>query len=371
MKKVALGIAPLLVIAGLSSSLSRAAETIWSDDAVPSGAVELAGIGESWRWVTSNPQAYSGALAHQSALAAGLHEHFFNYASAQLAVGPSDNLFTYVYLDPAHPPTEIMLSWNAGSWEHRAYWGADRIGYGKDNSNGRRYLGPLPSTGQWVRLEVPASVVGLAGRSVTGMAFSTFDGRVTYDKSGDETPDAALAAVVTPAGGTDWCDDAVPPGAAELNGANEGWSWVSSNPASYSGRVAHQSALALGLHEHFFNYAARTITPGISDVLYTYVYLDPKNPPSEIMLSWNADNWEHRAYWGNDRIRYGADQTDGRRYMGALPAAGQWVRLEVPASAVGLVGRSISGMGFSAFNGRTTWDKSGVGPSEASLTARD
>ncbi|HZZ56337.1 MAG TPA: hypothetical protein VFE31_00805 [Opitutaceae bacterium] len=371
MKKVALGIAPLLVIAGLSSSLGRASENVWSDDAVPPGAVELAGVGESWHWVSRNPQAYSGAVAHQSALAAGLHEHFFNYAAQPLAIGAADNLFAYVYLDPAHPPAEVMLSWNDGSWDHRAYWGADRIGYGVPNSSGRRYLGPLPPTGQWVRLEVPASVVGLAGRSVTGMAFSTFDGRVTYDKCGDDTPDTIMPAVYTPAGGTDWCDDRVPSGAAELDGADEGWKWISANPAPYTGRLAHQSALALGLHEHFFNYATQTITPRYTDVLYTYVYLDPKNPPSEIMLSWNADNWEHRAYWGGDRIGYGTDHTDSRQYMGPLPAAGQWVRLEVPAGAVGLVGQRISGMGFSTYDGRTTWDKSGVGLSQTNLTARD
>jgi len=32
--------------------------------------------------------------------------------------------------------------------------------------------------------------------------------------------------------------------------------------------------------------------------------------------------------------------------MGALPAAGQWVRLEVPASQVGLESTAIKGMGF-------------------------
>ncbi|HEY3755935.1 MAG TPA: hypothetical protein VGL42_07280 [Opitutaceae bacterium] len=371
MTKAVLGIAPLLVIAGLSSSLGRASEVTWSDDAVPTGAMELSGPGESWSWISNNPRAFSGALAHQSALAPGLHEHFFNYASDRLEVGLNDNLFTYVYLDPGHSPSEIMLSWNDGTWEHRAYWGADRIGYSTANTDGRRYLGPLPATGQWVRLEIPASVVGLAGHTVLGMGFSTFNGRATYDKSGNETPDVAIAADYRPASGSDWCSDTVPTGAAELSGSNEGWKWVNDNPASYSGHQAHQSVLAVGLHEHFFNYAIQTICPRLGDVLYTYVYLDPVNPPSEIMLSWNGDSWEHRAYWGANRIGYGKDCTESRHYMGPLPAAGQWVRLEVPAGAIGVVGQTLTGMGFSTFNGRTTWDKSGFGPSEATLTAKD
>jgi hypothetical protein len=45
--------------------------------------------------------------------------------------------------------------------------------------------------------------------------------------------------------------------------------------------------------------------------------------------------------------------------MGAIPAAGQWVRLEVPASQVGLEGRTIKGMAFSLYGGRATWDEAG------------
>jgi len=42
----------------------------------------------------------------------------------------------------------------------------------------------LPATGQWVRLEVPASLVGLEGQSVDGMAFTLFNGRATWDQTG-------------------------------------------------------------------------------------------------------------------------------------------------------------------------------------------
>src|SRR5438552_3390257 len=45
--------------------------------------------------------------------------------------------------------------------------------------------------------------------------------------------------------------------------------------------------------------------------------------------------------------------------MGALPVAGQWVRLEVPASLVGLEGTALDGMAFTLFGGRATWDYTG------------
>jgi hypothetical protein len=45
--------------------------------------------------------------------------------------------------------------------------------------------------------------------------------------------------------------------------------------------------------------------------------------------------------------------------MGALPAAGGWVRLEVPASLVGLQGAAVDGMAFTLYGGRATWDHAG------------
>jgi hypothetical protein len=45
--------------------------------------------------------------------------------------------------------------------------------------------------------------------------------------------------------------------------------------------------------------------------------------------------------------------------MGALPAAGQWVKLAIPASAVGLEGSTLTGMGFTLYGGRATWDNAG------------
>ncbi len=52
--------------------------------------------------------------------------------------------------------------------------------------------------------------------------------------------------------------------------------------------------------------------------------------------------------------------------MGPLPAAGQWVRLQIPAKQVGLEGSTVKGMAFSAYGGRVTWDASGKGTANAS-----
>jgi hypothetical protein len=157
----------------------------WFDGAAPADAVLASGGGDGWTWISADPSPRSGHLAHQSSLSQGLHEHMFTGASATLEVDDGDFLFAWVYIDPDHPPKEIMLSWNDGaSWEHRAYWGANAITYGRNGSAGRFPAGALPATGRWVELRVAARSVGLVGANLSGMGFSLVDGRVTWDAAG-------------------------------------------------------------------------------------------------------------------------------------------------------------------------------------------
>ena len=48
--------------------------------------------------------------------------------------------------------------------------------------------------------------------------------------------------------------------------------------------------------------------------------------------------------------------------MGALPALGRWLRLEVPASLVALDGDTVNGMAFYLDGGSVAWDRSGIAP---------
>src|SRR5215217_5660211 len=103
-----------------------AGDLAWVDDEPPEGA--RLGGNEEWRWVDSDPTPFSGTTAHQSNVLDGYHQHEFTGASAPLSVNRGERLFAFVYLDPDTVPEEVMLQWNDGSsWEHRAYWGADKI----------------------------------------------------------------------------------------------------------------------------------------------------------------------------------------------------------------------------------------------------
>jgi hypothetical protein len=113
-----------------------------------------------------------------------MHQHYFHSASATMSLTSGDTLYAWVYLDPANPPSEIMLQWNSGGWNHRAYWGANELGFGVDGTASRRCVGPLPAVGQWVQLRVPVEQVGLNERTVSGMAFTLFNGSATWDAAG-------------------------------------------------------------------------------------------------------------------------------------------------------------------------------------------
>jgi uncharacterized repeat protein (TIGR01451 family) len=366
--------APITV--GVNTTSPQAGEFIWFDDTLPPGAIEHGeDTANKWYWVDANPGAFSGSKAHQSRnfgqldTPNGFHQHYFDGATTTLPVSTGDKLFTYVFLDINNMPREIMLQWkDANSWEHRAYWGQNTISAGTDGTTSRRYMGPLPKASTWVRLEVPASAVGLEGSTLNGMAFTLDAGRATWDLAGKATSNATPPPT-SPSGDSVWIEDGLPAGAVTAT-VNDQWNWVS-NPL-YSGQLAHQSQVSVNhnttvYRSHSFTGAQTPMGVNPGDVLFTYVYLDPAAKPDQIMLQWyDGTGWEHRAFWGEDFIgqqfrTLGVQGTESQRYMGGLPPAGSWYRLEVPAGYVGLEGKSVSGMAFSVYGKEPTiaWDRSG------------
>ncbi len=160
-------------------------EIVWIEDGLPAGAQPQGDGQPAWQFVSAPEHpVYSGAKSSYRS-APGRTQHFFFGVSPGLKVGAGDKLFAYVYLDPKDAPKQIMLQFNDGSWEHRAYWGADLIEWGQPGTPSRAAIGPLPETGKWVRLEVEAAKVGLApGAEINGWAFTQFDGTVHWDKAG-------------------------------------------------------------------------------------------------------------------------------------------------------------------------------------------
>lgn len=173
------------------SKVLEPAEYVWIDDGTPPGA-NLQGD-SPWQFVTSKEGKVHSGEKSTTRKASAVSQHFFTDAKPGLAIGEGDKLFAYVYLDPQDPPKTIMLQWNDGTWDHRAFWGEDTIRFGEGDVPAHRRLGDLPAKGEWVRLEVDAAHVGLnSGAMLNGWAFTQFGGTVHWDTAGivTRTPQA-------------------------------------------------------------------------------------------------------------------------------------------------------------------------------------
>jgi hypothetical protein len=161
-----------------------------------------------------------------------------------------------------------------------------------------------------------------------------------------------------------WIDDETPTG-AQLQGDSP-WEFVSAEAGPvYRGTKASKRT-ATAFSQHFFTGANPPLMVGAGDTLFSYVYLDPANPPKMIMLQFNDGAWEHRAIWGDITLAaWGTDNNPSRRHMGPLPEAGKWVRLEVSAEHVGLpAGSKLNGWAFSQHSGTAYWDAAGISTRE-------
>lgn len=197
------------------------------------------------------------------------------------------------------------------------------------------------------------AIIALGDANGNGGGHGEWDkGVINVWYSGDPLTAAATTSI--------YVEDAVPGGASAV-ADTDGWNWVSLNPYPYSGTLSHQSALLSGTHQHYFQNATTTMSVVTGDWLFTFIYIDPDNPPREVMLQWQdaGGGFEHRAYWGENLIAFGTDGTNSRRFVGPLPPFGQWCCLGVRASDVGLEGVTVKGMAYALYDGRATWDYSG------------
>jgi Protein of unknown function (DUF1553)/Protein of unknown function (DUF1549)/Planctomycete cytochrome C len=140
------------------------------------------------------------------------------------------------------------------------------------------------------------------------------------------------------------------------------WPWSSEKGPHAETRVWTIEAGDL-FKQRFFTgmYPSYTVVKG--DILSVAVRIDPDAPTRELMLQVHTtdDSWEHRAYWGENLIAFGTDNTPARLSIADRPEPGQWMTLEVQTAALGLSpGDQIDGLAFSQHAGRVSWSRAGV-----------
>jgi mono/diheme cytochrome c family protein len=210
----------------------------------------------------------------------------------------------------------------------------------------------VPTRGQAQALEkVDARIAELRN----SLAAETAKAVATYDAKSD-----AVESEAPTRSDFVWIDDTLPAGASPQGDGP--WDFVSApgHPVK-SGKLAVRNT-GQGLTQRFFDNAGRALKVGADDTLFAHVYLDPKNPPREVMLQWHTKaGWSHRSYWGDNAIDWGRDGTPERLAGGPLPKPGQWTRLSVPVSKLTLApGTMIDGWAFTQFGGTVYWDAAGI-----------
>lgn len=162
-------------------------ESIWFEDSFPNGVTQR---GAAPDYVTKETgEVFSGTAALRRTANQELGQDYFDDSGVSLEVPKNGKLFAYCFLDPKDTPRAIMLQFHTTGWRHRAAWGeANLIPWGKLGSTEKADMGPLPKTGEWVRLEIDTAKVGLKpGMKVNGYAFTQFGGTVTWDRLGVAT----------------------------------------------------------------------------------------------------------------------------------------------------------------------------------------
>jgi hypothetical protein len=178
----------------------QASEVVWFEDAFPAG-VTVGVAGAPTEFVTKDKGPVFSGSAALKRTAKGVAQDFFA-TGGKFEIPPNGKLSVQCFLDEKNPPSAVMLQFHTAGWNHRAVWGEEgAIPFGKVRTPERVKMGALPKTGEWVKLEIPVEKLGLKpGDTVTGYAFTQFDGTVHWDR-------LAMNSRVDPAKDPQWSFD--------------------------------------------------------------------------------------------------------------------------------------------------------------------
>lgn len=160
----------------------QTSRTPWFEDDFPAG-VTVGHSGAPTTFVKAGEgPVFSGSRALKRK-AEGVAQDFFT-GNTGFVIPASGTFTAYCYIDPGDPSKAVMLQFHSGAWSHRAVWGDENaIAFGTLGTTERVSMGPLPAAGKWVKLEFPASKVGLKpGTKVSGYAFTQSGGTVYWDQ---------------------------------------------------------------------------------------------------------------------------------------------------------------------------------------------
>lgn len=162
-----------------------------------------------------------------------------------------------------------------------------------------------------------------------------------------------------------WFDDALPEVPASPTPTYP-LTWTTDDPLPHSGEKSHVFAEGVtGLQTSAFSGAAHTLNVSTGDTLYCWVWINPVDPPSAIMIGWEYGTTTEYASWGNSDLMDITSGINSDPIDDVLPPTGaheelEWHRFDVPASTLSLEGEVVTGMVFHVLDGSAAFDDTGL-----------
>ncbi len=157
-----------------------------------------------------------------------------------------------------------------------------------------------------------------------------------------------------------WLEDSVPQSAQEQGG----WVWARKPDPVHSGERSVMVS-GKGRLEKSFRNSTYWLVASPGDQLFAWVWIDPKDPPRVIQLKFGGEappgTFAHSVFWGDLQALGEPPPSPTPQRMGNLPAAGQWVRLQIPAERMGIKpGTELRQMAFLQVDGTVYYDRVGI-----------
>jgi RHS repeat-associated protein len=237
----------------------------------------------------------------------------------------------------------------------------------RSSNDGAALLLAVQPTGDPPQLDVPVPVQLAPGpATLTVEAFDAAGNRAVTTAAIELPPlasallrDVAITATLVPQATSTllsdadilprWLTGSLPEGTI-VEGS---WRWIDERDPL--GAAVHETSGA-GLDLHLVRDTQAAWFLGTGDRVVQYLWLDPADPPEQILLQVYGDgaDGEHRIVIGEELLDLGASPGAAMVKL-SLPAPARWLRLSIPAAELGLTGRRVEGFAFASYGGRVLW----------------
>jgi hypothetical protein len=168
-----------------------------------------------------------------------------------------------------------------------------------------------------------------------------------------ETPEVAgpPAPATAPLHDIVWIDGILP----ATSSVAGGWLW--DDKVLQDGVISHTNIQYKGIQSHSFK-ASTPLKINSDSKIIQYLFLDAQSSPSGIMLKLFLNNQELSAYWEGEKEAFvDLDEYLQALYMGLLPSAGEWIKLEIDIKGFGIEQSELEGVDFISRDGKVWWGK--------------